>query len=118
MRKFENLIKLAGIEVCFCLSDLGVYEFAFPLDQAIKMVNFLNQKNIAILGGDVYYRKGFEINPSDESWYCEKNNEETDYDFTQRSFYVAITYIESFLTNENSGNILFTITIQDENLTI
>lgn len=80
----------------FYLGELGIDAYAFPKQEALQLLRELRDDGIPILGGDVFYLNNSIIKVSDDSWYCEQNEDEVKEDFVQRSYKIALNFIENY----------------------
>ena len=87
---------------------LGINAYAFPKQQALIIISKLKEKNVPILGGDVYCMKNSLIINNCDSWYCNFEARETQQNFVKRSCLLAKKYIENYPEN-NIGKKLFSI---------
>lgn len=72
------------------LEDLGISEFAFPIEKTNSLLEYFRAKNYLILGGDLYIKKStkrFELFYAD--WYYEGKN-------VEGSIIKASTYLSQF----------------------
>ena len=68
---------------------LGINAYAFPKQQALNIISKLKEKNVPILGKDVYCLKNSLIIDSCDSWYCNFESGETQQDSMKRSYLLA-----------------------------
>lgn len=94
---------------------LGINAYAFPKQQALIIISKLKEKNVPILGGDVYCMKNSLIINSCDSWYCNFEAGETQQNFVKRSCLLAKKYIENYLEND-IGKKLFSIVTETDTL--
>ncbi len=98
----------------FSLEPLGVHGFAYPRKEALKIANGYFSSNTPILGGDVYELVNGRIESTSDSWYCERKETETLYDYVVRSYNVACDYIREYPGNENTFFSIVIDQIEDE----
>lgn len=90
------------IDLAKTLEHLKISELAWDFENAIKVIDFLNQNNCAILGGDVYKIVDENLDSTYDSWYFNRNEAKSNQDFLHGSMIRAITYISKY--HENNGN--------------
>lgn len=78
------------------LEHLGIVELAWKWLDAIKVVEFLCEKNCAVLGGDVYSSVDGELTSTYDSWYINMDKSKSWQEFVTESKNKAISYIESY----------------------
>ena len=76
------------------LDVLGVNEYAFSFDNIKKIIEILKEKEIPILGGDVYLLSDEKIYSTYDSWYMNKSV----FDYHVRE-YIALIYTEKMNSN-------------------
>ncbi|WP_248796202.1 Imm40 family immunity protein [Pseudomonas sp. MWU13-2105] len=89
------------------LESIGVRNWALTAVQAIEAIARLSSAGVAILGGDVYSLESGCIEQNYDSWFCNKNNFESEADFVVRSALKAKEYIERY--DVSKGGILFAL---------
>jgi hypothetical protein len=94
----------------YWLGNVGVQNWALNRNAALDAFSQLERTGVAVLGGDVYVKKGGEIQPNYDNWYCERGPGETALAFTSRSIQVAREYITTYSTNRN--DVLFALVPQ------
>lgn len=87
------------------LQDLGSNNHAWPLSDIIKISAIARQHNLIVLGGDVFYLKGNNIDFTYDSWYY-------DGDSSEESVQKMIDYLELF-QNDSGENLLFSVIIRE-----
>ena len=87
------------------LDVLGVDEYGFSFDNIKRVIEILKEKEIPILGGDVYLLSDGKIYPTYDSWYMNKSGEK---DFFIKSYEKTISYISDYI-NDNEGQFIFSI---------
>ena len=89
----------------YMLSALGFNEIAFNYDTTLQIIQWCQNNNYVILGGDVYKYDRDKIVPTSDSWYYETND-------SLDSSKEAIKYIEYY--NRHHKNCIYSLVI-DEN---
>ncbi len=90
----EDIEKILGIGVS--LSSVGIDNWALNKIQAMLAIDEFEKHKIPILGGDVYEILDGYPEANYDSWYCDKNANETLENFAKRSICYARDYIESY----------------------
>ena len=94
----------------YSLMELGIHDVAFSRNDTIKIINRLEKELLPILGGDVFLIEQGHVNgPISNSWYCEREYDESWYTFVRRSCEMAIHAV----LNEKAKNALFEIVVSD-----
>jgi len=78
------------------LEPIGVRNWALTAAQAIEAIARLSSAGVAVLGGDVYSLESGCIEQNYDSWFCNRNNCESEADFVIRSALKAKGYIERY----------------------
>ncbi|OAV76279.1 hypothetical protein Barb7_00025 [Bacteroidales bacterium Barb7] len=104
----ENLInkfiKLKGydlreIEGCD-LSDPSVVKRGLTKQEAIDVLKYSEQIEVAILGGDVYFLDhNGNIDMTHDNWYSDKRDDETTEEYIRRSINESKKYIGKYKNN-------------------
>ncbi len=90
----EDVIEQNNIERYYSLKPFGSYGYAFPKEEALKVVCALKENFYNILGGDVYILEGEDITLTYENWTCDQEGDENPYDYLKRSSNMAIQFIQ------------------------
>jgi hypothetical protein len=90
--EYRTLLESKGIP----LQGLGVAETALGRDDALRAVDLLHRASIAILGGDVYFKKATRIESTYDSWHSDRIDGEDHDSFVSRSCLDSKNYIEKF----------------------
>lgn len=99
----DNILK-CGI----FLENLGIKNWALPEKNVLQALEKLFKIGVGVLGGDVYIiEKDSTINPTYDSWYCNRENSEDDISFVSRSILRAKNYITNY--QQEKSNKLFTL---------
>lgn len=80
----------------YSLKDIGINENAYTKEYAIKLIMQLKKKQIPILGGDVYILENTKISRTIDNWYCNRIEQEAPLNYVERSYQIALKYIESY----------------------
>ncbi len=91
-----SIIQDNNISEYYSLMDLGIEGYAFPYQEALKIVQICKLLAIPILGGDVYCMNNSAIDYSDDNWYYDRTPNESYYDYVQNSCNKSESYIRSF----------------------
>ncbi|MDU9007017.1 Imm40 family immunity protein [Sedimentitalea todarodis] len=78
------------------MSELGVHNWAFEKAEALEVISKLTELSVPILGGDVYQKRGGEIRPAYDNWYCNMEDGETNSKFAMRSASQARRYVRLY----------------------
>lgn len=105
MEKLKDIMRTKGI----CLLEFGVNSRAFNKEEAQYILDILRKTGIAIKGGDVWKKDGNNMTLTYDNWYCERNQNETYYDFVNRSIEYTQLYINNY--NVEKGNLYFELVI-------
>lgn len=98
----------------YSLESLGIDGIAYPIEYAIQLIDMVKNKNVAILGGDLYRMKDSSIESTYDNWYCETLPIERLSDFVQRSHVTAKEYLTSYpVTLGDKILVLFVLEYED-----
>lgn len=100
-----DLIPKSMIAKGYCLKELGIFEYAWTLDDIENIIVILDKKKIPILGGDVYRIHNKKICSTYDSWYINLSDE---IDFYNKSYEKAISYISDY-EKKNEGKFIYSI---------
>ena len=109
-----SIIQDNNISEYYSLMDLGVKSYAFPYQEALKIVQTCKLLAIPILGGDVYSMNNFTIENSGDNWYYNRTPDESYYDYVQNSCNKSESYIRTF-KNHFYDRPLFSFVLENEN---
>lgn len=102
-REIKYFIETNG----YNLEEIGIKSFGFLKEDSLKFIELLLLDNIPILGGDVLLiDENNKIQLIFDGWYCEKEENETDKQYTIRSGVLASNYIREY-KNKNVPNNIF-----------
>lgn len=90
----------------YSLTSMGVNNWALSKESALKVLNKLEQLQVAVLGGDVCELIGDIIQYNYDSWHCDQGQGELNNEFVLRSIATAKQYIKDYKV-ENSKRVLF-----------
>lgn len=102
--KSDRTLKSVSLEL------LGVNGFAYPRKEALKIANGYFNSNKPILGGDVYKLVNGRIESTSDSWYCDRKESESPYDYVVRSYHITCDYIRDYPGNDS---ILFGFVVEN-----
>ena len=108
-----SIIQDNDISEYYSLKDLGIEGYAFPYQEALKIVQTCKLLAIPILGGDVYRMKNSTIEYSDDNWYYNRTPDESYYDYVQNSCNKSESYIRTF-KNHFCDRHLFSFALESE----
>ena len=96
------------------LEPLGVNGFAYLQKEALKIANGYFNSNKPILGGDVYKLVNGCIESTSDSWYCDRKESESLYDYVVRSYHITCDYIRNYPDKTNTFFSIVIEQIEDE----
>lgn len=102
--EFDEFLAKSGIS----LASLHIGDVGLSRSDALKAVKILRQAKLAILGGDVYFRRGDQITIAYANWYADPKPSENLESYLQRSWDKAETYLKSF-PEPPDAEVLFSI---------
>lgn len=89
----KYLIDSALLNDGYNLSSIGIHEYAWDIGKVMKVIDFLEANRFIILGGDVYCISNKTITDTGDSWYINKNDYKSDYEYFNASITLAKNYI-------------------------
>ena len=92
----------------FLRDKIGVYEIGWKFDDVIKVLDIIKEKEMVVLGGDVYELNGDEIIITYDSWSFSGSN-------FIKSFEKASKYINNYYKN-NGGNFIYSLVVEERTL--
>lgn len=107
-----SIIQDNDISEYYSLKNLGIEGYAFPYQEALKIVQICKLLVIPILGGDVYSMNNSTIENSDDNWYYDRTPNESYYNYAQNSCNKSESYIKSF-KDYSFDRSLFSFVIED-----
>lgn len=87
----------------FLREKIGVYEVGQKFDDVIKVLDIIKEKEMTVLGGDVYELNGGEIIITYDSWSFSGSN-------FIKSFEKASEYINNYYKN-NGDDFIYTLVV-------
>ena len=108
-----SIIQDNNISEYYSLKHLGIDGYAFPDQEALKIVQICKLLLIPILGGDVYSMNNSTIENSDDSWYYDKTQSESYYNYVQNSCNRSESYIRTY-KNHSCDRPLFSLVIEGQ----
>lgn len=84
------------------LKNIGVNELAWNWIDALKVINYLCDNNVIILGGDVYKISNNTLKRTCDNWFYNVNIMESNKFNSNKSREVAISYINNYHDSYNS----------------
>ena len=107
-----SIIQDNDISEYYSLKNLGIEGYAFPYQEALKIVQICKLLVIPILDGDVYSMNNSTIENSDDNWYYDRTPNESYYNYAQNSCNKSESYIKSF-KDYSFDRPLFSFVIED-----
>lgn len=104
MEKY-NILSKSIIEQAVLLECFGIYEYAWKKEEIEKVLEFLKNRKIPVLGGDVYQLKDEKILQTYDSWYINNTASAT---FYLESYKKAKDYIDEY-ESINEGDFLYAL---------
>lgn len=80
----------------YSLHDIGLPDLAWPLEEIDGVLRAIKDKDFAILGGDIYEEQDGRVRPTSDSWYVNRQSNESFEDYTRRSWQRAWEYTLTF----------------------
>ena len=106
---FMNILPQALLNRGIFLRErIGVYEVGWKFDDVIKVLDIIKEKEMTVLGGDVYELNGDEIIITYDSWSFSGSN-------FIKSFEKASKYINNYYKN-NGGNFIYSLVVEERTL--
>ncbi len=96
MSLISEILEEGGIS----LESVGVKNWALSKEYALKVLEKFHELKIPIFGGDVCEIINGIIEYNYDNWYCEKEANESQFDFANRSIILARDYILSYNSDE------------------
>lgn len=108
-----SIIQDNDISEYYSLKHLGIEGYAFPDQEALKIVQLCKLLLIPILGGDVYILTDSTIEDLDDSWYYDRTQNESYYNYVQNSCNRSESYIRTY-KNHSCDRPLFSLVIEEQ----
>jgi hypothetical protein len=87
-REIDEILSVGGF-----LGVIGVRNWLLTRHQALVALEELAAEGVGVLGGDVYLTEGQVIRPTPDGWHSDRDSDETDEAFVDRSVGRAREYI-------------------------
>lgn len=99
---YLNFIQRKGI----ALSEInpGSNEYALKLYDVLSAIELLEISETAVLGGDILSDESGKLRYTYENWYCQRQDNEEDADYSKRSCLIAREYINKLINREDDEN--------------
>lgn len=108
-----SIIQDNDISEYYSLKNLGIEGYAFPYQEALKIVQICKLLVIPILGGDVYSLTDSTIEDLDDSWYYDRTQSESYYNYVQNSCNRSESYIRAYKSH-SCDKPLFSLVIEEQ----
>ena len=108
-----SIIQDNDISEYYSLKNLGIEGYAFPYQEALKIVQICKLLLIPILGGDVYSLTDSTIEDLDDSWYYDRTQSESYYNYVQNSCNRSESYIRAYKSH-SCDKPLFSLVIEEQ----
>ena len=108
-----SIIQDNDISEYYSLKHLGIDGYAFPEQEALKIVQLCKLLLIPILGGDVYSLTDSTIEDLDDSWYYDRTQSESYYNYVQNSCNKSESYIRAYKSH-SCDRPLFSLVIEEQ----
>jgi hypothetical protein len=107
MSLFDEILR-TGVS----LESIGVKNWAFSKEDAVRVLDKFYEMQIPILGGDVCEKINGVIQYNYDNWYINRQSNESQLDFVNRSIANAKYYINNY-SSDNIENIFFTFVLDE-----
>lgn len=84
------------MNTCFDLNALGINDVAYTKLAALELLLSFEKQSVPVLGGDVFLLNNDVPILTYDSWYCNRNRQETEEEYVFRSCKVAYDYISQY----------------------
>lgn len=101
------------LKVGISLEPLGVKNWALSKEDAVNALDRFYELQVPILGGDVCENINGIIQFNYDNWYCDRQPNESQFDFVNRSVAKARDYIESY-NSDNPDRIFFAFVPEEQ----
>jgi len=103
---FMNILPQSLLSRGIFLRDkIGVYEIGWKFDDVVKVLDVIKEKEMTVLGGDVYGLNGYEVIITYDSWSFSGSN-------FIKSFEKASEYINNYYKN-NGDNFIYALIVSN-----
>jgi Immunity protein 40 len=90
------------------LEKVGVKEYGWNHNDALRVLEYLVKSNQIILGGDVLEAVNGKFKYTGDNWYFNNDNSKSQEQNIEASYIKATNYIKSYQTN-NKGEYIFVL---------
>jgi hypothetical protein len=104
--EFDEFLTKSGIS----LASLDIDDTGLLRSDALKAVEILRQAKLAILGGDVYFRRGDQITIACANWHTQRKPSEDRESYLRRSWEKTEMYLKSF-REPSDAEVLFSMVV-------
>jgi Immunity protein 40 len=108
LEEFNDLLASSGVS----LASLGFRDIGLSRSDALRAVEVLRHTECAILGGDVYLRRGDRLEVTYDSWCTDPRPQEDHKVYLRRSWDKADAYIKNF-PDFADAEVLFGIVVKE-----
>ena len=108
-----SIIQDNNISEYYSLKHFIIEGYAFPEQEALKIVQICKLILIPILGGDVYSMNNSTIENSDDNWYYDRTQSESYYNYVQNSCNRSESYIRAYKSH-SCDRPLFSLVIEGQ----
>ena len=95
------------------LTQQGVEDIVWPAASIVDVLKALGTLCVAVLGGDVYERRGDWFEPTYDSWHCDRAVSESFQVYSQRSVMEALRYINAHARLRDAGMFIGLVVTDD-----
>jgi hypothetical protein len=108
--RYQHLLDEHGV----ILDQLGLADVALEATYALKAIEILREERLAILGGDVFFKRENQVEIAYANWHADKSAAEPFFTYAERSCVAAMNYISRFPARKDAVP-LFTLVVQSDN---
>lgn len=87
-------------ERAFDLRTQGVAEFAFPIEDVLRVISTIEEHHWTLLGGDVWRRTVDGAKPTGDSWFADQRPGETEEGFRTRAIGALRDFVKHYRVGE------------------
>lgn len=102
INNLESFLPEEFINHAYSLKHLGFNEYAWDQNYILKVIHYLWEKKIIILGGDVYTRSNGVLEMAYANWYFNVDLADTMEHNVNHSVETAMKYINNYSDKNNS----------------